>query len=71
MKINPDGSFDYAAEIVANLETDKAARGGAAMVTQLLGLLITFIGEALTLHLVQDVWPDAALSNLKSGGDKP
>jgi hypothetical protein len=71
VKINPDGSFDYTTELLAEFETEKAVRGGVAIVTQLLGLLITFIGEALTLRLVHDVWPNAALSNLKSGGDKP
>jgi hypothetical protein len=54
---------------VAELETEKAAKAGMAVVTQLLGLLITFIGEALTLRLVHDVWPNVPLSNLTSGGD--
>jgi hypothetical protein len=71
LKINPDGSFDYTTEMPAELETDAAVRGGTEVVTQLLNLLITFIGEALTLRLVQDVWPDVALSKFKSGGDKP
>jgi hypothetical protein len=33
--------------------------GGAAVVTHLLGLLVTFIGEPLTRQLVRDSWPDA------------
>lgn len=68
IKVNPDGSFHYTAEIVAKLETSQAADAGSAVVTQLLGLLITLIGEALTLRLVYDVWPAAAQKNLKSGG---
>lgn len=32
--------------------------GGVAVVAHLLGLLMTFIGEPLTLQLVRDVWPD-------------
>ena len=71
LKVNPDGSFDFTTAVAAELKTDKAVRGGAVVVTQLLGLLITFIGEALTLRLLHDAWPDAALSNLKSGGEKP
>ena len=31
-----------------------------AIVAQFLGLLVTFIGEPLTLRLVRDAWPDAA-----------
>ena len=34
------------------------ADAAVALVAQLLGLLITFIGEPLTLRLVKDVWPD-------------
>jgi hypothetical protein len=34
---------------------------GAVVVSQLLGLLVTFIGEPLTLRLVRDAWPNAPL----------
>ncbi len=34
---------------------------GAAITDHLLGLLVTFIGEPLTLRLMRDVWPDAPL----------
>ena len=33
--------------------------GSTALLAQLLGLLVTFIGEALTLRLVEDIWPGA------------
>jgi hypothetical protein len=52
-----------------SLEGFDAARGqhgagqdgdaGAVVVAQLLGLLVTFIGEPLTLRLVREAWPDA------------
>lgn len=52
-----------------SLEGFDAARGqkvsglgdeaGTVVVAQLLGLLITFVGEPLTLHLVRNVWPGA------------
>lgn len=32
-----------------------------AIITQFLGLLVTFVGEPLTLRLVRDAWPEAAL----------
>ena len=32
---------------------------GAILIAQLIGLLLTFIGDGLTLRLVQDVWPEA------------
>ncbi|MDB6169520.1 MAG: hypothetical protein JWM88_2384 [Verrucomicrobia bacterium] len=68
VQIQPDGSFGYAAELEAQLATEDAARAGAALADQLLGLLVTFIGEALTLRLVHDVWPKAALKDSKPGG---
>ena len=33
------------------------------LVAHLLGLLFTFIGETLTLRLMDDVWPDASFSS--------
>jgi hypothetical protein len=38
---------------------EQASDGGAILIAQLIGLLLTFIGEGLTLRLVQDVWPEA------------
>lgn len=32
-----------------------------AIIAQFLGLLVTFVGEPLTLGLVRDAWPDASL----------
>jgi len=31
---------------------------GAVLIAHLIGLMITFIGESLTLRLLHDVWPD-------------
>lgn len=36
----------------------EAAQSDAVLIAQLIGLLITFIGESLTLRLLHDVWPD-------------
>ncbi len=33
----------------------------------LVGLLVTFIGEPLTLTLVRDAWPGATLTGIDSG----
>jgi hypothetical protein len=40
---------------------------GVILIAELLGLLITFLGRALTLRLLQDVWPDEAFNDLISG----
>ena len=40
------------------------------IVAQLLGLLVTFIGEPLTLRLVRDAWPNASVAGLDTGSDE-
>lgn len=37
---------------------DEAAQASSALVAYLIELLTTFIGESLTLRLLQDIWPD-------------
>lgn len=49
-------------EAEAKVDAREAGKGGLALVAHLLELLATFIGEALTLRLVQQVWPRAALN---------
>jgi len=60
VQVKPDGSLEIQAEIKDQAES---VEGGTALVAHLLGLLATFIGEALTLRLVQNVWPKLALKN--------
>jgi hypothetical protein len=36
----------------------EAAQSGAVLIAHLIGLMITFIGESLTLRLLHDVWLD-------------
>jgi hypothetical protein len=55
-----DGSLQGLDEVEPRTDTEQARDGGAILIAQLLGLLLTFIGEGLTLRLVQDVWPQAA-----------
>jgi hypothetical protein len=64
LQVRLDGSFEFTAETEAFLGKKEAADGGLALIAQVLELLGTFIGEALTLRLVKDIWPKAALKNL-------
>jgi hypothetical protein len=58
-----DGNIQGLRELEAQIKKDGAEQGDAILIAQLLGLLCTFIGEALTLRLVRDVWPDAAFDD--------
>ena len=42
------------------------SEGAAAITAHLLGLLVTFIGEPLTLALVREAWPDISLTESHS-----
>jgi hypothetical protein len=37
------------------------------LIARLLGLLLIFLGETLTMSLVRDVWPDATFDDGNSG----
>ena len=68
LKVELNGVVIFSAEFEAEVGSREAARGGIALVVHLLELLATFIGGALTVRLVQQVWPNAALRDPKSGG---
>ena len=53
-----DGSLEGLDEAEAQLSESEIAEGEVILVAQLIGLLLTFIGEELTLRLVQESWPD-------------
>ncbi len=58
--VKPDCSMEGLEELAA----DRASGGvdaPVAITAHLLELLVTFIGEPLTLRLVRDAWPDASL----------
>jgi hypothetical protein len=58
-------------ELGAQVDPDKIFEGRVVLLAQLLGLLVAFIGEDLTLRLVREVWPKLPLNNLDFGkGDK-
>jgi hypothetical protein len=65
-----DGSLKGLDELGPQIDKDLSTEGGAILIAQLLGLLLTFIGEGLTLRLVKDVWPDSAFDDRDSGKEK-
>jgi hypothetical protein len=60
VQVAADGSLKGLDELASQTGKEQAKDGGAILIAQLIGLLLTFIGEGLTLRLVQDVWPEAA-----------
>jgi hypothetical protein len=58
MVIEQDGSFTGVKERKMRLDARATVDGELALVGHLLGLLVVFIGPALTLRLLHEVWPD-------------
>ncbi len=55
VQIKPDGSLEGLDQLA---DRDQSADAGVILIATLLGLLVVFIGESLTLKFVCDVWPD-------------
>jgi hypothetical protein len=43
-------------------ESGQAAEGFEAVLAILIALLVSFIGEDLTLHLLREVWPELPMA---------
>ena len=63
VQVRPDGSL----EDLDGIGRTHDVEAGAVVVAQLLGLLVTFIGEPLTLRLVREAWPDASVAGIDAG----
>jgi len=69
--VKADGSFETLDELGAQVGPDAIFESRVVLLAQLLGLLVTFIGELLTLRLVREVWPKLSLNDVDLGtGDK-
>ena len=62
--VNAEGSFEGLDALDTQVEPDEIFEGCVVLLAQLLGLLVAFIGEDLTLRLVREVWPKLPLGNL-------
>jgi hypothetical protein len=59
VKVTSDGLLEGIEGFAADGETGVEA--ATSITAHLLGLLVTFIGESLTLRVVREAWPDASL----------
>lgn len=72
VQVGADGSLEgmSSSEPSIEVELDRVHEGGIILISRLLGLLFIFLGEALTLSLLRDAWPDAALDDRNSGNGR-
>jgi hypothetical protein len=73
VQVSADGSLQGLDKFEPQIETDKEWAGedrpgeaGTILIARLLGLLLIFLGEALTLSLLRVTWPGAALADSNS-----
>lgn len=59
-----DGSLEGLDSIAEPLTRDEAFNGGAVLVAHLIGLLVAFIGERLTLQILREIWPKMPAKDL-------
>ena len=64
VKATADGRLEGFENLPADATVDREA--ATAITTNLLGLLVTFIGESLTLRMLREAWPDACRPTLES-----
>jgi hypothetical protein len=63
VNVKADGSLDGLDEL-AQVDPEEIAEGGVVLIAQLLGLLVAFIGEKLTLQMMREVWPKLSTNDL-------
>ena len=67
LHVKADGAFEGLGELHAKLAPEEFIKGRSVLLAQLLGLLVAFIGENLTLQLVREIWPKVPLDDLDFG----
>jgi hypothetical protein len=73
-QVTADGSLVGVAELGPQIDKNKnqageyqPSEGGVILIARLFELLLVFLGESLTLRLLQDVWPAGTLDRGISG----
>ena len=66
--VNANGSLEGPDQAASQFGHEEIADGRLVLLSHLLGLLVAFIGESLTLRLVHEVWPELPADEL--GPDK-
>ncbi len=62
--VRADGVLEGFDKVERIQSSESLSKDAVVLVAQLLELLVTFIGEPLTLRLVRDAWPDVSMDGL-------
>ena len=71
VKIGADGRLDGVEQLASDTGTGALGDEAAVAITaHLLGLLVAFVGEPLTLRLLRESWPDTRITSKKREADQ-
>jgi hypothetical protein len=70
LHVRANGSLEGLDELHARIKPEQLLEAAVVLLANLLGLLVAFIGENLTLRLVREIWPKAPLSVSNRVGGK-
>jgi hypothetical protein len=72
VRLTADGRLQGLGECEPQIDVDKdrAGDGGIIFIDYLLGLLLIFLGEALTVSLLRNAWPGASFDDRNSGSGR-
>jgi hypothetical protein len=61
--VRPEGTLEGLADVEAKRGPAEVLEARVLLMTNVIGLLVAFIGEDLTLRLLGDVWPKLVLDD--------
>jgi hypothetical protein len=67
VQVVADGELEGLTLAHAKLEAADFSEGEVALLAQLLGLLVAFIGPALTIRLITQIWPQLSFDDADLG----
>ncbi len=67
VQVKADDSFEGLSDLRTQVDASELFEGRVVLLAQMLGLLVAFIGEDLTLRLVREVWPKLSLNSADFG----
>ena len=65
MQVNADGTLDGLNKLETHDSPDDLFEGSIVLLAHMLGLLVAFIGESLTLQMMGGVWPNSSFTDLE------
>lgn len=67
LKVADGGHLEGLANARDTVDGAALAEGELVLVTHILGLLVAFIGQALTVRLIDQIWPQLSSSDANLG----